>query len=239
MTRANAVGRYVPVRRKIDSLAREYRDAGYEVIVEPRNNELPEFLRGFEPDLLAKKLGDNIVVAVVAGGKGHKHGRIAELSELLSHRKDWRFLLVRLGSKTLRAYEMSAKGPLNWKEIEAVAGVARRLLEQQDHRAAILVAWAAFEAASRRVLTGDEQVPADAGPGEVTTLLYTEGLLNRQQYDRLQRLIDVRNATAHGYASRKPNNSELEFLLQLIQGLREMDSEARIAADTRRKKQAP
>ena len=56
-----------------DRLVREVADSyvrrGYLVEIEPLEEDLPEFLDGFRPDLLARKPGDNIVVEIKSRGK--------------------------------------------------------------------------------------------------------------------------------------------------------------------------
>lgn len=42
-------------RRRLDSVASEYRERGYEVKVRPTAADLPDFMVGFEPDLIARE----------------------------------------------------------------------------------------------------------------------------------------------------------------------------------------
>jgi Holliday junction resolvase len=43
-------------RRRVRELGEEYRDKGYEVIVEPASDQLPDFLAGYRPDQLSLKI---------------------------------------------------------------------------------------------------------------------------------------------------------------------------------------
>ena len=62
----------------LDQVAQQYRDEGYEVVLEPRGDALPPFLDGFQPDLIARR-GHEGVVAEVAS----KRGDLADDSKLL------------------------------------------------------------------------------------------------------------------------------------------------------------
>jgi hypothetical protein len=45
-------------------LAREYRQRGYEVLIEPLPAQLPEFLVSFQVDILARSAEESVVVEV-------------------------------------------------------------------------------------------------------------------------------------------------------------------------------
>ncbi|MFB0506541.1 MAG: hypothetical protein ACETWT_07405 [Thermodesulfobacteriota bacterium] len=47
---------------RIEAVAREYRKKGYDVTIEPSSHELPSFLQGFRPDIIAR--GENEIVII-------------------------------------------------------------------------------------------------------------------------------------------------------------------------------
>jgi Holliday junction resolvase len=51
-------------RQRARMLAEEYRRKGYEVVEEPSQEQLPDFLFGYHPDLLIRKGDEAIVVEV-------------------------------------------------------------------------------------------------------------------------------------------------------------------------------
>ena len=51
-------------RRKIREVAREYRRAGYEVLVEPSGPQVPAFLGDYRPDLIAVGDRESVVIEV-------------------------------------------------------------------------------------------------------------------------------------------------------------------------------
>jgi len=51
-------------RQRLISVASEYERQGYEVKLQPSRTDLPAFLAGFEPDLIATGKGETVVVQV-------------------------------------------------------------------------------------------------------------------------------------------------------------------------------
>jgi REase_AHJR-like len=51
-------------RQKLQEIAGEYEARGYEVVVEPGPEKLPEFLAGFHPDLVARGPNESVVIEV-------------------------------------------------------------------------------------------------------------------------------------------------------------------------------
>lgn len=79
------------------AIAEEYRNKGYEVIEKPAPEQLPDFLAGYQPDLLAWKGDESIVVAVKARSSLAKDPRVRELAQLLQTKPRWNFELVVVG----------------------------------------------------------------------------------------------------------------------------------------------
>ena len=51
-------------RRKIREIARDYRRAGYRVVIDPSGSEIPPFLGGYRPDLVAIGDTESVIVKV-------------------------------------------------------------------------------------------------------------------------------------------------------------------------------
>ena len=51
-------------RRKLLEVAREYRKQGYEVVIEPREEQLPSFLHSFQPDIIARNNEETVVIEI-------------------------------------------------------------------------------------------------------------------------------------------------------------------------------
>ena len=40
-------------RQRVQKVGQVYRDKGYDVLIEPQGDQLPDFLQAFQPDLIA------------------------------------------------------------------------------------------------------------------------------------------------------------------------------------------
>ena len=78
-------------------LAWAYRELGYEVLEQPRDDDLPDFLRGFAPDLIARKVADNVVALIRTTNEIRGSTEITQLAEAVAKQDWWRFELISLG----------------------------------------------------------------------------------------------------------------------------------------------
>ena len=51
-------------RERLLKLAEEYRDHGYEISIHPNSEDLPDFLRNYRPDMIARREDDAVVIEV-------------------------------------------------------------------------------------------------------------------------------------------------------------------------------
>ncbi len=51
-------------RERLLKLAEEYRDRGYEISIHPNSEDLPDFLRNYRPDMIARREDDAVVIEV-------------------------------------------------------------------------------------------------------------------------------------------------------------------------------
>jgi hypothetical protein len=83
-------------RASLERLAKQYRDEGYEVMIRPGPVERPDFLQGFEIDLLAKRPDVTVVVEVKWSADAEVNQALRSLSEVLKDRPGYRFDFVSL-----------------------------------------------------------------------------------------------------------------------------------------------
>ncbi len=51
-------------RERLIKLAEEYRDKGYEILIHPNLEDLPDFLRNYRPDMIARREDEAVVIEV-------------------------------------------------------------------------------------------------------------------------------------------------------------------------------
>ncbi len=180
-------------RRRLASVASEYEQKGYEVKLHPTAGDLPEFLVGLEPDLIATANGESVVVEVKARNEFQNEPTVAAIEAALRNRPGWRFELIIDGSGSEDGRLLGA--PQIGTSLEEA-----NELEQRGHVvAALLLLWSATEGILR-LLAARENVELESpAPGYMTKRLYTLGLLGRDQYRILDEAVRLRNQAAHGF----------------------------------------
>ncbi len=185
-------------RQRTLKLAEEYRGKGYEVIVSPTSEHLPDFLSGYHPDLLVKKGNEALIVEVKTRTSLTKNSQVRDLARLLQARPGWKFDLV-LVSEEERIDAPEGAISLKREEIFQRLQESERLLDAGAVEAAILIAWATSEAAVRLLATEEGLVLDRPIPIAVLKQAVMNGVISREDYNFLEHAMKYRNALAHGY----------------------------------------
>ena len=204
-------------RQKLQEIAAEYEARGYEVLVEPRPEQLPEFLAGFRPDLVARGPNDSVVVEVKVGTQTAASERFRELAETIQRQPGWRFSLVVIDPRSDEVAPPTQQ-LLDRQEIVDRLGRANELLKTGATDAAFLLMWVSVEALLRHIATREglplERVPSSSLMKE----LFSLGILSRSELEVAQRAFSVRNALVHGFATTRLDETSRE-LAQFAQKL--------------------
>jgi hypothetical protein len=204
-------------RQKLQEIAAEYEARGYEVLVEPRPEQLPEFLAGFRPDLVARGPNESVVVEVKVGTQTAASERFRELAETIQRQPGWRFSLVVIDPRSDEVAPPTQQ-LLARQEIVDRLGRANELLKTGATDAAFLLMWVAVEALLRHIATREglplERVPSSSLMKE----LFSLGILSRSELEVTQRAFSVRNALVHGFATTRLDEISRE-LAQFAQKL--------------------
>jgi hypothetical protein len=188
-------------RAHVERLAASYRAEGYDVQVQPAPHERPDFLP-FQPDLIVTRGDDRRVVEVKLRHTPAAESQARRLAALIEAQPGWAFELVvvgdRVGARTAPVFD--APDVLPPDALRARLASARRLLDDGDAGAALLVAWSSLEGALR-LLARAEGVALD-GPSAQRLLKRSteEGLIDRSRYRALARLQAKRHPHAYGLA---------------------------------------
>ena len=200
--------------RRVQELAQEYQDRGYQVTVGPEPGQLPEPLARFRPDLVARKSDDAVVVEVKPRGS-LSDPELQKLAKIVREQPGWRFELVLLKP------EPGLPGTTAWN-VEDVAESLRQvgaILGPGYPEAALLLAWSAAEA-TLRLLAEKERLDLEREDAPyLLRLLVTRAVITREQYQRLWEALELRNAVAHGLKPPHLDPTEIAALCQLIADL--------------------
>ena len=180
-------------RNRLEKIAADFRARGYDVKVQPRLGELPDFLCEFEPDLIISREGESVVFVVKTRFELNNAPFVPELEAALQNRPGWHFELMIDGAATEPRRTVSAA------QIRSSLEEAIELNQRQHPTAALLLVWSATEAALR-LLAHRENVDLESlAPSYVLQRLYSLGLLGRDQYQTLDGAMRLRNQAAHGF----------------------------------------
>ena len=179
-----------------DQKAEEYRKKGYEVAREPQLDFLPDF----RPDLVARKGDEAIVVEVKARSSLAVNPKLREFAEVIRSRPGWSFDLVLVGEPEKLTSPEDAQ-PFDREGILQQIKKAERALDSGLTEAAFLLAWSACEAAVR-ALNLAEGI-SDRGistSSYVLGMAVSQGVISREDYNKLTGMMRYRNAIAHGFS---------------------------------------
>ena len=192
---------------RLYDIAEGYKQRGYKVTVSPAAKQLPKFLSRFKPDIVAEGPGESVVVEVKSPNRQRGTDYWKELSTVVQKHSGWRLELV-LNGPSKRGVPVTMDEGLVRKRLEE----GRRLADQGMLAASLLITWSAAEAAMRLASKHNEIDLPDLRPATVITRLYTDGLVEREEYDFLLECMRVRSTVAHGFEQGRIRSSSLKRL---------------------------
>ncbi|MBC8161605.1 MAG: hypothetical protein H7Z42_10345 [Roseiflexaceae bacterium] len=205
--------------QRLLEIAREYRQNGYEVIIEPEAQQLPIFLAHFKVDLLARSQEENVIVEVRTQESLTNTPELDALAKALEDKSSWRLELVVTNPKDQTALPFRNATSLTKQDISYRLREARQLSDQEHGEAAFLLAWSATEALLRQMVE-IEGVPAvQHQTSQVVKTLYVHGVIDKTQYTLLQEGQHTRNIVVHGYKEKQNLTPLFDQLLHLTQQL--------------------
>lgn len=202
----------------LERVATDLQEEGYEVFLHPRHPLTPPFLGNFMPDAIASKQDEHLLIEITRKSP-QASAKLAKLDELLKDRKNWK----------LRVYWLEPMTPGDQLPVERAATISSRLDEATSiaatgHReAALLQAWATFEAIAR-ALTPDNFARPQS-PRRIVEALAAEGYLTPSEALAIRPLVDKRNQFVHGALEQLVTSEELQKFIEILKGLRKQLAE--------------
>ncbi len=187
-------------QQKIRQLAAEYEHKGYLVRARPAASELPHFLQGFEPDLVATSEHGNVVVEVTPSSAINA-GQMAKLAEVVEESDGWRLEVVFV-SQPVAAEIPSEETLAPEAQVNRLLSSAEALFASGEIEAAAMLAWSAAETILRRNAQTAAPELERQSSARVLKHLYSLGRIEHDTYEKLLLLMQFRNAVAHGFAPR-------------------------------------
>ncbi len=210
--------------QRVQKVGQVYRDKGYDVLIEPQGDQLPDFLQAFRPDLIVHKGDEHIVVEVRTRGQVSDFPQVNELAKVVRNEVGWKFELFLLGPEN--SFFLNGASLFTVEEIRLKIKEVAFFMENGHLEAAFLMGWSLVEA-TLRILAVKEGIEGEtATPDYLLKQMTFEGIIARETYHDLKHAQQTRDAIAHGFKSSQLTVETVQELIDLIDGvlLQELDN---------------
>jgi uncharacterized protein YutE (UPF0331/DUF86 family) len=205
-------------RERVLQLAQEYRDKGFDVLLEPMLENLPDFLKGYHPALVASRGNESVVIEVKSRSALSSASQdLQSLAQSIDRHPGWRFELV-IANPVDTRYFPSTEHSLQSSEIRSNIQVAKQLV-LQHLESAFIYSWSLVEATLRLVAQSEGIILEGQTPLYLVKQLVIEGIISKSEYQLLMNAIPLRNAIVHGFKTTKLTQ---EFVYELIETMEQL-----------------
>ncbi|MFI5453813.1 MAG: hypothetical protein ACHRXM_00010 [Isosphaerales bacterium] len=187
------------LKRVADTYARQ----GYQVTIRPDPESLPPFARDFKVEVLGKRGMEGVLVAVKKDrDEVAADSNLTRYAETTGLQKGWRFDFAVLEAERPSSNEIDGANDFSEEDIHKSFTEASEMVRVGFVRPAVITAWAGFEAAMRlRLRAAGERAGWGAAPRSMLNELYSSGVINVEEFRKLENLFRVRNQIVHGFIS--------------------------------------
>lgn len=205
--------------QRLRQVAREYRQRGYDVLMDPQANELPDFLATFRVDMLARSADENVIVEVRTQASLADAPELDAIAQALEHKPSWRFELVVTNPRDQTLLQFKDARSLSRQDISYRLQEAQQLSDKEHGEAALLLAWSAVEALLRYIAYKEGLPGIQPAPEQIAKSLFMYGVLDKEQYQTVKDVIYARNLIGHGYEPKRSLPNLVNQVLQVAEQL--------------------
>ncbi|AMS18903.1 hypothetical protein AYK59_01870 [Pseudomonas synxantha] len=183
-------------------VAKRYEERGYTVIIEPPPSAIPFFLEGYQPDMLAIKGSENLLIEVKMRGARVNSELYFKVDEEVQRHPGWQFLLVTIAEEELQELTKDTTAKLNLEILQERLRQFDPILDSDLPIGFIIpTLWMAYIAAIRLLVT-EEGCLYDAAHEKLTDLslinkAYSDGVTSYEEYQSARRFLKLRNNAVH------------------------------------------
>lgn len=178
-------------REVLENLKPELEAEGYKVFIRPGRGIVPPFLGAFEPDAVALGSDKNLLIEVVSGGESAAK-RLQTLGNLMKGIEGWELRVEYIQISNHQDHLAVQSSEQIAKSINEI----NSLVTSAHMGAALLLAWATFEATARFLMAQHFHRPQT--PKRLINVLAEQGYVDPDQADILRALAIKRNELVHG-----------------------------------------
>lgn len=204
--------------QRLLKVAHEYRQKGYQVVVAPSKSDLPEFLADYQPpDLIAQNQEEIVVIEVKSRTTLSQSRDLPAKALAIQERPGWRFeLVVTNPPEELIKDEYQ---PLDVQNILDQLARTNELIHLGYYDAALILNWAAAEATMRLLGEREGIKVKERVSFSTAKTLFSLGLLSQEDYQTLEKAVELRNAIVHGYQATTVDSKFIDSLKDVIRNL--------------------
>lgn len=209
--------------QKISELARDYERKGFRVIENPRQQDLPKFLKsaGYVPDLIARSSKRSVVIEVKSSETIRESSSLKGIADIVNAQKGWEFVLVVTNPKEQPI--RTASGEINIASISDSFKKFISLSNRADFSIysdmLFVYGWSVLEGLLLASLKEQELFLTSLKSRAVLRESFSYGLLASNDYSLLTKLVSKRNSLIHGEFGIDVSSNDLSFLRSIVQRL--------------------
>ena len=205
------------INRKIREIVKDYENKGFTVYLYPNKSQLPNFLESFQPDIIAKKGNENVVIEVKTRNDRSNLASFENLAKEIDKRENWRFEMVFTNPKE-KQLKTDFQNILNDVTISNRITEIEKLIGIESYEAAFLLSWSTIESVLRNKLNREKLNSEKSTTISLMKTMFSLGLLNQHDYKSLQKSFNQRNNLIHGF-EQYIDRTSVKKILQLINNL--------------------
>lgn len=204
---------------KAKEIANEYKNKGFQVILEPRQDDLPKELKdlNFQPDIIATSDDIKLIIEVKTF-ESIKNKGVAELANIIQEIEGWDFELVYTNPK--RKSEVPETDDSSTyieakHALERAADFLNTEASKEYSDAALLLIWSAVENALRANYKTYKPNDKNAMPRVLVRDSVMMGIIGKNEQLFLESMMMKRNELSHGLFHSKVLRKDLDKLIKL------------------------
>ena len=207
----------------VSTVAESYRRQGYEVVFEPEPSLLPKESKSLQPDFLATKGDERVIVEVKYPQNLLAYPSLMRLAEVIRRIPGWRLDVVVLEKRRQAAESQTLSTEDAKRRLDSADHVAE---ETGDFAAALLLLWTAAEAILRdRVSRQTEDNLTSTS--RLPKLAYSLGLIDTEDVATAEWMTRIRNDVVHGRSESSVTRLDYDraraFVIKLLAENRESE----------------
>ena len=209
------------IEQRLNHVAERYRAQGYKVVVRPGPDDLPDFAKDFQVEIVAERDGGGVLASAKTSPSELEANReIPRYAEVTGNQPGWRFDIFVLGPE-------AQANPTRMEVAEPTEADVIRFLDDVERmrvagfvQQSFIAAWAVLETAMRKRMQAEgEEAGRGSSPRTLLNELYSSGMLNGGDFRDLERLYQARNVIVHGFSPPEIQPSAVQFLVDTARRL--------------------